>query len=166
MQGDLLRVGLSGQAKYLIELPGLYPRLKMKLQKGLGFLHTDLHTSDTSFLIPIGVDLDFALNQLVNHTSTFLLNFTDIDKGRRTGTNVMPELTFGGMVETRGAMGCPFSLVQGRGTFDVLDLDIPLLLASDSVTGDYRYEGSRLQPWLGPGLDVKASPSLNATTIE
>ncbi|TKS63666.1 MAG: dipeptide epimerase [Nitrospira sp.] len=110
--------------------------------------------------------LDFALNQLVSLTSTFLLNFTDIDTGRRTGTNVMPELTFGGMVETRVAMGCSFSLGQGLGTFDVLDLDTPLLLASDPVTGGYRYEGSRLRPWSETGLDMKASPSLNATTIE
>jgi hypothetical protein len=67
----------------------------MNLQAGLGFLHADLHTSDTSFLIPIGVGLDFALNQQVSLISTFLLNFTDVDTGRGTDTNVMPGLTFG-----------------------------------------------------------------------
>ena len=93
--GDLFQFGLSGQGKYWLDLPGLDKRLKMNLQGGLGFLHADLHTSDTSFLIPVGVGLDYALNQQVSLTSTFLLNFTDVDTGRGTGTNVMPGLTFG-----------------------------------------------------------------------
>ena len=76
------------------------------------------------------------------------------------------KLMIGGMVETRIAMGCSFSLVLGLGGFDVLDLDTPLLLANDPVTGGYRYEGSCLQPWSGPGLDMTAVPSLKATTIE
>jgi L-Ala-D/L-Glu epimerase len=76
------------------------------------------------------------------------------------------KLMIGGMVETRVAMGCSFSLVLGLGGFDVLDLDTPLLLATDPVSGGYRYEGSRLQPWSGPGLDMNAAPSLNVTTIE
>ncbi|HSL05974.1 MAG TPA: dipeptide epimerase [Nitrospiraceae bacterium] len=76
------------------------------------------------------------------------------------------KLMIGGMVETRIAMSCSFSLVLGLGGFDVLDLDTPLLLANDPVTGGYRYEGSRLQPWSGPGLDMKSEPSPNVTTIE
>ena len=76
------------------------------------------------------------------------------------------KLMIGGMVETRIAMGCSFSLVLGLGGFDVLDLDTPLLLASDPVMGGYRYDGPRLQPWSGPGLDMKAEPSPNVTTIE
>ena len=44
------------------------------------------------------------------------------------------KLMIGGMVETRIAMGCSFSLVLGLGGFEVLDLDTPLLLASDPVT--------------------------------
>ena len=76
------------------------------------------------------------------------------------------KLMIGGMVETRMAMGCSFSLVLGLGGFDVLDLDTPLLLAGDPVTDGYRYEGSLLQPWSGPGLDMKAAPSQNVTTIE
>jgi L-Ala-D/L-Glu epimerase len=76
------------------------------------------------------------------------------------------KLMIGGMVETRIAMGCSFSLVLGLGGFEVLDLDTPLLLTSDPVTGGYRYEGSRLQPWSGPGLAMQSSPSLNVTTIE
>jgi L-alanine-DL-glutamate epimerase-like enolase superfamily enzyme len=76
------------------------------------------------------------------------------------------KLMIGGMVETRMAMGCSFSLVLGLGGFDVLDLDTPLLLVNDPVTGGYRYEGPRLQPWSGPGLDMNAAPSPNVTTIE
>ena len=76
------------------------------------------------------------------------------------------KLMIGGMVETRIAMGCSFSLVLGLGGFEMLDLDTPLLLASDPVTGGYRYEGPHLQPWSGPGLDMTAAPSPNVTTIE
>jgi hypothetical protein len=93
--GDLFQFGFSGQGKYWLDLPGLDPRLKMNLQGGLGFLHADHHRSDTSFLIPIGVGLDYALNQQVSLISTFLLNFTDVNTGRRTDANVMPGLTFG-----------------------------------------------------------------------
>ena len=76
------------------------------------------------------------------------------------------KLMIGGMLETRIAMGCSFSLVLGLGGFDVLDLDTPLLLVNDPVTGGYRYEDSRLQPWAGPGLDMTAAPSPDVTTIE
>jgi L-Ala-D/L-Glu epimerase len=76
------------------------------------------------------------------------------------------KLMIGGMLETRIAMGCSFSLVLGLGGFDVLDLDTPLLLVNDPVTGGYRYEGSRLQPWSGPGLDMNVETSPNVTVIE
>ncbi|MCG3775738.1 MAG: Aromatic dipeptide epimerase [Nitrospira sp.] len=76
------------------------------------------------------------------------------------------KLMIGGMLETRIAMGCSFSLVLGLGGFEVLDLDTPLLLVNDPVAGGYRYEGSRLQPWSGSGLDMSAAPSPDVTTIE
>jgi L-alanine-DL-glutamate epimerase-like enolase superfamily enzyme len=76
------------------------------------------------------------------------------------------KLMIGGMLETRIAMGCSFSLVLGLGGFDVLDLDTPLLLAGDPVTGGYRYEDSRLQPWSGPGLDMNVETSQNVTPVE
>jgi len=76
------------------------------------------------------------------------------------------KLMIGGMVETRLAMGCSFSLVLGLAGFDLLDLDTPLLLTGDPVTDGYRYEGSCLQPWSGPGLDMKATSSPNVTTIK
>ena len=76
------------------------------------------------------------------------------------------KLMIGGMLETRIAMGCSFSLVLGLGGFDVLDLDTPLLLANDPVSGGYRYDGPRLHPWSEPGLDMKAGLFPNVTTIE
>lgn len=76
------------------------------------------------------------------------------------------KLMVGGMVETRIAMGCSFSLVLGFGGFEVLDLDTPLLLATDPVKGGYSYSGPRLQPWQGYGLDMQAEPSGAVTIIE
>lgn len=61
-------------------------------------------------------------------------------------------LMIGGMVESRVTMGCSFSLVLGVGGFEFIDLDMPLLLAQDSVIGGYRYEGCVLHPWENPGL--------------
>jgi len=64
------------------------------------------------------------------------------------------KLMIGGMVESRIAMGCSFSLVLGMKGFDVLDLDTPLLLSDDPIEGGYRYAGSHLQPWTTPGLGM------------
>ncbi|HEX5645405.1 MAG TPA: dipeptide epimerase [Nitrospira sp.] len=64
------------------------------------------------------------------------------------------KLMIGGMIESRIAMGCSFSLVLGMKGFDVLDLDTPLLLAADPVQGGYRYDGPMLQPWAGTGLGL------------
>jgi len=74
-------------------------------------------------------------------------------------------LMVGGMVETRVAMGCSFSLVLGIKGFEVLDLDTPLLLANDPVTGGYRYEDAQLVPWTTPGLDFRMQPSPTAIVI-
>lgn len=75
-------------------------------------------------------------------------------------------LMIGGMVETRIAMGCSFAMVLGLGGFEVLDLDTPLLLASDPVRGGYRYAGPMLRPWHGPGLDVTVPPTENVLVLE
>ena len=68
------------------------------------------------------------------------------------------KLMVGGMVETRMAMGCSFSLVLGVKGFEVLDLDTPLLLDNDPVIGGYQYRGPRLVPWHRPGLDLLVRP--------
>lgn len=93
--GDLSQLGFSGQGKIWIDLPGAERRTKLTLQGGLGFLHSDLFDSDTSWLIPIGIGLDYAMSPKISLTATFLLNFTDIDTGRGTDAHVMPGLTFG-----------------------------------------------------------------------
>lgn len=93
--GDLFQMGFSGQGKYWFSLPGTDSRLKFNLQAGLGFLYADLHRSDTSWLIPIGIGVDYKLNNNLALTSTFLLNFTDVNTGRGTDASVMPGLTFG-----------------------------------------------------------------------
>jgi hypothetical protein len=58
-------------------------------------VYTDFRGDDTSFLVPIGVGLDYALSNTVSATATFLLNFTDVDPDFRPRTDVMPGLTFG-----------------------------------------------------------------------
>ena len=75
-------------------------------------------------------------------------------------------LMVGGMVETRIAMGCSFSLVLGLGGFDVLDLDTPLLLSTDPVMGGYRYSGPILHPWREAGLDMQVSGPSDRVTIQ
>ncbi len=74
-------------------------------------------------------------------------------------------LMIGGMVETRVAMGCSFALVLGLGGFEVLDLDTPLLMASDPVKGGYTYEGPRLRPCRSAGLGVEVEVKGSVTTI-
>jgi hypothetical protein len=72
----------------------------------------------------------------------------------------------GGMVESRIAMGCSFSMVLGMKGFGVLDLDTPLLLALDPVMGGYQYDEPLLTPWHAPGLDLSVSPPSDLTAIE
>ncbi|CAH8302141.1 unnamed protein product [Eruca vesicaria subsp. sativa] len=52
------------------------------------------------------------------------------------------ELMIGGMVETRLAMGFSGHLAAGTGCFRFIDLDTPLLLASDPVQGGYKASGA------------------------
>jgi L-alanine-DL-glutamate epimerase-like enolase superfamily enzyme len=63
-------------------------------------------------------------------------------------------LMIGGMVESRVAMGCSWSMVLGLGGFEIVDLDMPLLLSVDPIQGGYEYIGSSLHPWHEPGLGM------------
>ena len=75
------------------------------------------------------------------------------------------KLMIGGMIESRIAMGCSFSLVLGMKGFEVLDLDTPLLLSTDPVRGGYRYDGPTLHPWTEPGLGISVEiPEDGSTT--
>ena len=97
LNGDLEQIGLSGQGKFWIPIPNTSNKAKVTLQGGLGFVHADRFGSDTSFLIPIGIGLDYRLHEDVAVYTDFLLNFTDLDTERGNGddTNIMPGLTFG-----------------------------------------------------------------------
>ena len=75
------------------------------------------------------------------------------------------KLMIGGMVETRIAMGCSFSLVLGMKGFEVLDLDTPLLLDHDPVTGGYNYSGPFLSPWRESGLGMTLTPPESVMTL-
>ena len=98
----------------------------------------------------------------VKITKSGLLEGIDMaTAAKAAGLRVM----LGGMVETRVAMGCSYGLAMGLGGCSVLDLDTPLLLAADPVEGGYTYEGPRLQPWHGPGLDLDI-PSFQASTSD
>jgi len=93
--GDLSQLGFSGQGKFWINLPGTEHTAKLTLQAGLGFVHSDLVGSDTSWLIPLGIGVDYMLTTTIGFTTTFLLNFTNLDTGGGTDAHVMPGLTFG-----------------------------------------------------------------------
>jgi hypothetical protein len=93
--GELSQFGVSGQGKFWIDLPGAENRARLTLQGGMGFVHSDLVGSDTSWLMPIGVGVDYMLTTKVSFTTTFLLNFTDLDTGPGGDAHVMPGLTFG-----------------------------------------------------------------------
>lgn len=94
--GDLTLVGFSGQGKYAIPISELDNRFKVVLQGGIGFVHADPGPSDTSFLIPLGIGMDYQINPGLALKSDFLLNFTDLDHGRGyNDTTVLPSLTFG-----------------------------------------------------------------------
>jgi hypothetical protein len=89
---DLAQVGLSGQGKMWFDLGS---DLKASVQAGVGFVHADFQSDDTSFLIPVGAGLHYWVTRDVALGGTFLLNFTDLDTGPGGDTNVMPGLTFG-----------------------------------------------------------------------
>lgn len=69
---------------------------------------------------------------------------------RSFGLGVM----FGGMVETRLAMSCSLAIAMGYGPAHTLDLDTPLLMASDPLTGGYQYDGPTMRCSEAPGLGM------------
>jgi len=84
---DLFKVGPTLQAKYTLDLPGT-PNVKFNFQGGIGFIHADLDRGpfpdrdDTSFLIPIGVGIEFDVARNISIGSSLLFNFTDLDDVR------------------------------------------------------------------------------------
>eukprot|EP00850_Spirogloea_muscicola_P016629 SM000136S00175 [mRNA] locus=s136:99645:101238:- [translate_table: standard] len=74
------------------------------------------------------------------------LEIIEIAKKARLG------LMIGGMIETRLAMGFAAHLAAGTGSFRFIDLDTPLLLASDPVHGGYTTNGPHYELGHSPGL--------------
>ncbi|SRR5688572_9458531 len=107
--GNDFIAGLSAQARYWWDFWGTGGATKLVVQGGLGFVRagikdTDSGTADTygSFLIPIGIGIDHAVNQRLAVTADFLLNFTSLGDRVRAGgrefdlhTNIMPAFFLG-----------------------------------------------------------------------
>ncbi len=92
--GDLAQYGLSAQAKYWMDL-GTDGRTSVVWQGGVGAVRANFQRDDTSWLIPLGVGIEHAVNSGLSVYATFLLNFTDLNTGRGTRADVMPGVTFG-----------------------------------------------------------------------
>jgi L-alanine-DL-glutamate epimerase-like enolase superfamily enzyme len=69
-------------------------------------------------------------------------------------------LMYGGMVETRLAMGCSLCLAS-TGDVHSLDLDTPLLMTEDPVTGGCRYDGPRMHMTTDAGHGARPSTADN-----
>jgi hypothetical protein len=108
--GNDFLFGLSPQAKYWLDIPGIGSPTKVVFQSGIGFVRAGIKdtdgsgTADTygSFLVPLGVGLDYAMSERLAVTADFLLNFTSLgDTVRARGqefdlhTNVMPAFYLG-----------------------------------------------------------------------
>ena len=91
---ELTQVALSGQLKHrLAQLDG--GRGAVTLQGGMGVVHADVRRGDTSWIVPLGVGMEYALSPRATLTSTFLVNFTDVDPGAGREADVMPGVTIG-----------------------------------------------------------------------
>jgi Outer membrane protein beta-barrel domain len=80
---NLFQIGVSAQVKLTLDLPDV-PQLKPQLQAGIGFIHADLDfgpfsADDTSWLIPIGMGLEYRAAKNLYFDSTLLFNVTDLN---------------------------------------------------------------------------------------
>ena len=108
--GNDIIFGLSAQAKYWWGIPGGRNLAKIVVQGGIGFVRAGIKDNDSgapadtyaSFLIPVGVGLDYTVTKRVAVTADFLVNFTSLGETVHVGgrdvdlhTNVMPGLYLG-----------------------------------------------------------------------
>jgi hypothetical protein len=93
--GDSTQFGLSGQLKYWFAIPGTDRQLTVTPQAGIGFIHNSFREGDTSWLVPVGLSVDYRVTRWMSLDGTFLMNFTDLDTGRGTGATFMPGFTLG-----------------------------------------------------------------------
>jgi hypothetical protein len=106
--GNDTLIGASVQVKHWWDLPGTR-RGKLVLQWGLGFVGADIDDTDSgvantysSFLVPLGVGVEYAVGRRVAVTAELFLNFTDLGEtvrvqGREVDlqTYVMPGFYLG-----------------------------------------------------------------------
>jgi len=106
--GNDFLFGLSAQAKYWWDLPGMMAT-RLVVQGGFGFVRagikdTDSGTANTygSFLIPIGIGIDHAVSKQFSLTADLFLNFTSLGEIIHAGgqefdlhTNIMPAFYVG-----------------------------------------------------------------------
>jgi hypothetical protein len=93
--GDMFLLGISGQFKYWHEIPDTARRVKLYFQGGLGFVYANVLESDMSWLIPLGVGLDYLTSPNTALTADLLLNFTYLQNTPRHDAHVMPTFTIG-----------------------------------------------------------------------
>jgi hypothetical protein len=107
--GNDFMFGLSAQAKRWWTLSNTDNRLKLVVQGGIGFISagikdTDSRTANTygSFLIPLGIGLDYAMTPRLAVTADFLVNLTSLGETVRVDgrefdlhSNVMPAFYLG-----------------------------------------------------------------------
>jgi Outer membrane protein beta-barrel domain len=101
--------GLSAQAKYWWDIPGRRRVVKVVVQGGIGFVGADIDDTDsgvsdtyTSFLIPVGIGLEYTVTKRIAMTAELLLNFTSLGENVRAEdrevnlhTHVMPGFYLG-----------------------------------------------------------------------
>jgi hypothetical protein len=102
-------VGVSVQAKHWWVIPGTRRPTRLAVQGGLGYLWGDIEDADTgaavtdsSFLIPLGIALEYAVSRRVAATVAVLVNLAALGEKVRVGdrevdlrANVMPALYLG-----------------------------------------------------------------------
>jgi hypothetical protein len=108
--GNDVLFGLSAQAKFWLDIPGSRNLAKLVVQGGIGFVRAGIKASElggaadtyASFLLPVGVGVDYTVTKRLAVTADFLLNFTSLGATVRAGgrefdfhTNVMPGLYLG-----------------------------------------------------------------------
>jgi hypothetical protein len=107
--GNDLLFGLSAQARYWWDIPGSDHLARLVFQGGFGFVRAGIKDTDAgiantygSFLIPLGVGIDYAVNQRMAVTADFVINVTSLGETVRAGgrefdlhTNVMPAFYLG-----------------------------------------------------------------------
>jgi len=101
------------------------------------------------------------LKQVVQYKSADVVNLKIMKTGvfnalkiATTALSMGMDLMIGGMIETRLAMGCSVSIAMGYVPIKFIDLDTPILMASDPFIGGYSYCGPDILSWENPGLGM------------